>query len=480
MGERSLLFHQLAYEASQYFQLDVRNFVGSTYHIKNASGDFVAIDVENGDNLSERSTSRWSDQASGITAGARPHWRNFVYTFTRQLRGPLLGAFVALDDIGKTEDGYNWFERLRQAVATNPQVTRGISHTGTAMVEKDKETGLEMVWILDNYPNEDKGGIRIVGYHAFAENGPYIRFSRSRIDAKKFYQYVKSEIAKKGYSETGWTTNRLPDYEAGEVEDPRIHGKDKGVAYKVLISREEFERLHDLKTYRGSHKRWFAAFNRRMTKRIVEMGIRDGVGFDYGFLGKEFTAYCSSTPVIAALQTSGIDLQQHHDKYHMLVRFLNLLFPKGKRPKFLAPILDGIDFEKRIIAPPGLLVQPYVTEHKAITYPQLSVMGAIRAVTKPMSEPLNRELDTAVKLSGFNQRVKISRTIDAIYHYGSHFYGLISKQIMEIALEAGQQSRQEYYRILQQGNQAYEPSRAHRFVDFCIRGLAKLSAKLRI
>jgi hypothetical protein len=347
----------------------LENFVGDKVVFTDAKGKDQRITLQNGDFIMERSREQ---EAGQIGFAARPAPENFFRAFRHKLLGGPLAMVLPVEDFNNGNLTLSQWLRNR-AVEYGP-FNSGFSHVGVATVLEDPATGIRMTWGLDNYPNSGWGGIRLLGIpENFAQPGPFMRFGVARYKPEKFWDYAQEQIKRTGYRPYVWPAEKdyvTDDFKAKDVDNP------ERADWPITISKGEFEKLHDVPREKAAE--WYGEVMRRMTDHIRHrMLTRDGIGFAYNFVNRYGRTYCSQTVVIAALQSTGLELQKALDQWNLLVKGLD---------KFNTPVTENLDVNFRIVAPSGFIWQEGLVDFKSsriVDYPFMSHIEQLKAMTEP-------------------------------------------------------------------------------------------------
>ncbi|MFH1725720.1 MAG: hypothetical protein ABII00_14010 [Elusimicrobiota bacterium] len=346
--------------------LSLDNFLGDTIEVTDKRGAKRRIRVRSGDFVSERGKGR---VAAEITFGVRPNWR----AWNRARKDGLLGSYFALwanpkkgPKLVAGQPVRNAMKRVMSAlkrwVAGWPAMRRGYSHVGMARLQADPASGVGMLWILDNYPNAEEGGIRKIGFvEQFAMNGPHMRLGLSRFDAKRVFDAFHSQAEKRGY----------------EDSYPAEDG-----AWRADVTPQEYDRLLRIPKSRAAEL--LRELNERAVRQIEAMMTRLGVGFAYGFSNELWRAYCSATMMLAHRLASAFEIQSYFDGWHPIVRVMKA---------FGSDTAKDQEMDGRIIWPGSLFVDPKIAKHEQVTFPAFKKIGKI---SDPFTMPAYLEMDPAL------------------------------------------------------------------------------------
>lgn len=328
----------------------VENFVGSVLKIKNEKGVLTDINIQNGDFLNVRSYGMESWQ---ISFAVRPgSLMNRALGYKHQLIGFPGGNFIFPEDGAEPTVDLSVKGVLKKSLADSKLFNRGISHLGMAMVKSDKETGIEVPWSVDVYPNAGLGGIRILDIPTqYFRDEYYFRFGVSRYNPKKFYDYVSEKHVYRPTLNFQYVKN--PENPDAEV-----------VVWKSKVSKKNYDNL--VQAGQKDPNAWYARIMRRATDHFVNEFLAKGLGFAYGFKNESGQAYCSQAVFLSIFLANGIDPQPHLDQWNKL---LTTLKKKG------VEAAKDIDVGLRVISPVGFMWQFDVVEDKAtqiIEYPYIA------------------------------------------------------------------------------------------------------------
>ncbi|MEK7858663.1 MAG: hypothetical protein AAB320_05920 [Elusimicrobiota bacterium] len=347
--------------------LYLENFVGDTLVLHDVSqpGKAARFKLRSGDFLGERSGGR---EAAEITFAVRPAYRLWLKAWRQDLTGRMLGLwanpkaaphFVAGQSLRNKLKFGLW--KLKKWVAARPFMEKGYSHVGMASVEA--ADGVAMAWAMDNYPNASAGGIRKIGItEQFSQNGPYLRLGMSHMDADKVWESYTAAAAKNGYQETVYAS--------------------KDGDWPSRIGREDFERLAALPKSRS--KELLAELNARAVSVLEEMLTRFGVGFAYGFSNELWSAYCSSTMMLAYNMGGQFEIQTYRDMWNPIILLMKRLGIGDAKDQNT----DG-----RIIWPGSLFLDPMVAKHDMARFPEFTAVGRL---PDPNTMPAYVEMDPAL------------------------------------------------------------------------------------
>lgn len=347
--------------------LYLENFVGDTIVLHDVSqpGKAVRYKLHSGDFLGERSGGR---EAAEITFAVRPAYRLWLKAWRQDLTGRMLGLwanpkaaphFVAGQSLRNKLKFGLW--KLKKWVAARPFMEKGYSHVGMASV--DEADGVAMAWAMDNYPNASAGGIRKIGItEQFSQNGPYLRLGMSHMDADKVWESYTAAAAKNGYQKTVY--------------------ESKDGSWPSRISREDFERLAALPKSRSQEL--LAELNARAVSVLEEMLTRFGVGFAYGFSNEIWSAYCSSTMMLAYAMGGQFEIQTYRDMWNPIILLMKRLGIGDAKEQNT----DG-----RIIWPGSLFLDPMVAKHEMARFPEFTAVGRL---PDPNTMPAYVEMDNAL------------------------------------------------------------------------------------
>lgn len=197
-----------------------------------------------------------------------------------------------------------------------------------------------------------------------------MRFGMARYDSVKFWEFAQKQVKEHGYSEKAWAGEREFIDENGETVKQAIPTPEW---WPTLISKEEFTSLHRMPK-RKAHE-WHRIVARKMTDHIrYRMLTEDGVGFAYGFSNYRGRSYCSLTVMLAALQSTGLELQPHKDRWNLIAKALKAVG---------AEAAADIRTDLRIIAPAGFMWQPIVSVNETVDYPDMTYQERMRAGLSP-------------------------------------------------------------------------------------------------
>ena len=353
----------------------IENYIGDTLHLKNNEGKVQQLTLQNGDFIMERSQGR---EAGDITFAARPGLKNQWRASQLKLLGQVWGEILPLEyELESTQLTATEFMRMR--LSEKEFATRGFSHVGLANVLEDEETGIKMLWAIDNYPNAIEGGIRLSGIlEQFAPPGPNLKFGMARYDSKKFWKFAQKQMKEQGYTKVVWS---------GEKE---FIGKD-GVSvpqkppvpdnWESSITEDEYKKLHTVPEKDAAE--WHKKINHLMTEYIRhKMLTEDGIGFAYGFSNYKGRTYCSQTVLMAALQSTGLELQPIKDRWNLIAKAMKKLGVEAAA---------DIRTDLRIIAPAGFTWQPIVSHRATVTYPMMTYAERMRGGLTPRILENNRD-----------------------------------------------------------------------------------------
>lgn len=432
--------------------LELENFVGNTIVVNTDEGK-EKVTVEDGSLLYNRS---YGVEAAAIAWSSEPH---------NTERGKKLGLIGKVTSVlfqvegDAVYDGMSFLERLKAKLSQKLFLNKGFSHVGYANVLEDEQTGVKMLWALDNYPyphDYKEGGVRISGLEDFGGAGHFGRLGVAKYDHKKFWEFAQSTVKNRGYEETAWESFSPQVNEKGDIVRVDNPPRDD---WKVEIDRAEFERLHSIENPNAWYKEWA---KRTTTEMRRGMMTQKGVFFnwvDKGFYYKGGT-YCSQLGVVASMVATGIDMQKEYDHLIGAVAFLQRIgkWAKEKGIKWLyenQAVMNtlGIDLSKRIVAPSGLATQDFVEDVKTYNYSEKTVSDISRAQFQPPYVELRPSVTTSL-YSGHERSVaQISRFkidpdevkafVDRWYDFGASINGDrgISEETIELQADPGQKAK---------------------------------------
>lgn len=362
--------------------LTLENFVGDTWVLPTEKGKIFRSQIENGDFITERGL---EGQSADISWAARPAWRDTFHAMRRGLWGTFTSPLLAVH--AKPMEKLTSLDKIRMRLSESPLGRQGFSHMGIANVLVDPESGVKMTWIVDNYPNEEYGGIRITGLEQFGPIGPIKAIGITRYDPEKFWDFVQEHIRKEGYNPVAWVSELEPiDKEGKKLKVEKIEKQE----VPTLISEEEFRKLHAVP--REEAKKWFETIMKRVTEHVRKDYLSEsGLGFARGFSNFCGRGYCSFTPNLAARQMVGIDLQQNPDRWSVVLKALKALGVKSAK---------NLKTDIRIIAPSGFMSQQGLIDPKhthRIIYPRTALSERVRVTTMPGYLPID---DRAMEATG--------------------------------------------------------------------------------
>ncbi|MBN8554586.1 MAG: hypothetical protein J0L93_04000 [Deltaproteobacteria bacterium] len=369
--------------------LDLGNFVGTTLSIPDEFGRRQLFNVRTGDRVFERTREL---EAAQITNGAIPHWGRVWFAAQRGLIGTFSAMFWPSGEMAaaKLSPG----QMLRLKASSTHYGSYGVSHIGTAWVPEDPETGIKTTWALDIYP----GGIRQVGImDAFALPGIFMKIAFARDNPEKLWDLAHAQIEarkdhfsgrfayeKDGYWEVLWNS---------DVKLLQDGGSSLLVKWPVMISREEFVKLHSIPRERA--KEWYSQVMTRLTDHIRHFYLtQNGTEFSYGFSDKAGELYCASTYCVGMMQSSGVDPQLKKDQYNPVI----LTLAKVSRWKIFKNIkaleaLHNLDIDQpRIVTPVGLAVADTIDKVNIVRFPTMTQEEQMASLTDPAKAPMNTSL----------------------------------------------------------------------------------------
>lgn len=373
--------------------LYLENFIGSTITVNtegvNTEGRTKKIKLENGALVLNRS---YDTESSVIAASVFPGDKKLAKKF--EVEGSLMDAMWATDNTSTAP--ITDVERLRREYNQKEIGSRGFSHVGYANVLTDPETGIQHTLILDNYPapTEDAyGGARIVALEHFANQSHYGKLAVANYDHKKFHAFAQQTIKERGYIETVFPSESFDVNEKGKI----VAGKKaKAQDWKTVISKEDFERLNSIKDPEVWYQEWSKLYTDHMRRVFPN---KYGAFFSWIADEGKYLAggtYCSQLGEVASLQATGIPIQQYHDKYMKLVKLFNWLGVTAEKHGLksiseLAPVKNAatLPVTNRIIAPSGLVAQPFVRSFEVANYPNMTEEQLASASFMPPYDEMN-------------------------------------------------------------------------------------------
>lgn len=347
----------------------LENFVGDTLVLPDqyAAGGITRLKLNTGDFIGERSGGR---EAAGITFFVQPARSGWFPAFRQKLHGHLLGLW-ANPKVGlKLVAGQPLRNRLKQLIwdfkkwlAGRNFLEKGYSHVGMASLEESD--GVVMTWALDNYPNSGEGGIRKIGVaEEFAQQGAFLKFGAAHFDADRVWDAFHAQAAATGYQDHVYFSGKT--------------------GWPSLISREDYSAL--LAIPRGESSRLLTELAHRAAGAIEEMLTSLGVGFSTKFINELWSAYCSSTMVLAYRMGGQFEIQSAFDHWHPLVRIMKWLG---------LPVVKDLNTNDRIIWPGSLFIDPKIARHRTVVYPPYRAAGRL---SSPYYIPAYEEMDRQLTL----------------------------------------------------------------------------------
>jgi hypothetical protein len=248
--------------------------------------------------------------------------------------------------LNKVENGQplTTHEKFQYYFLQNKKTIPGFSHVGLVDIKTDAETGIQMSWVWDIYPDQDIGSMRFIGIEGFAYAGDFQKVGFAHYDPVKFLRYYQSQIRQRGYLSKVWMSSEA------QIEDGVMVPDDSGAKYfwMTKMLQTDFEKSLNVKEVDAGM--WFKNF---ITPRITNVMEDYMVGpaamaFANDFHNIRGAAYCSQLIVLAYLQGVDVDPEIDQDKVSLVVRI-------GKAMKMSD--LTDMDFNQRIISPAGFAWQ---------------------------------------------------------------------------------------------------------------------------
>lgn len=325
----------------------VENFVGTTLKLKNSKGVISDINIQNGDFLNVRS---YGMEAWQISFAVRPQGAgNLFLGLKHDLIGAPGGHVLFPEDGQQPKVDFSVKGILKDALSKSDMFNRGFSHLGMAMVKTDAETGLEVPWSIDVYPNAGLGGIRILDIPTqYFRDEYYFRFGVSRYSPEKLLKQLTKEPNYKAVLNFQMVKN---------PEDPNA----EVVLWKTGMSEKNYKAM--IAAGAKDPKAWFERIMRKSTDLVISDYLGKGLGFAHGFKNQNGQAYCSQMVLLAIYQATGIDAQPKIDQWNKLLQTLK---EKGHEAA------KEVDTGLRVISPAGFMWQKDLVDDKAtqiIEYP---------------------------------------------------------------------------------------------------------------
>jgi len=246
-----------------------------------------------------------------------------------------------------------------------------------ANVMSDERLGIHHVMVLDNYPHNNGvagGGIRIIGLEQFALPGPYIRLGVKNMDAKAWLAHAK----KQPFEKIVWPAY---DYGAdGYKEDMRPNPDKKGkfVGWETTPeAKDMYDKIQKAKPEEA--EAIFAEVRWRATEHMRgDMATRQGIGFNdaYGYCRRGW-AFCTQSVDLAYSQTTGIGIQEIHDRWDIVPKAADRLGLDLAKP------FEIRDPKGRTMAPGGFIWGTPAGDTTQVTYPIMSELERASAHFSP-------------------------------------------------------------------------------------------------
>jgi hypothetical protein len=219
---------------------------------------------------------------------------------------------------------------------------KGFSHVGIVNVKSDPETNIKMVWIYDNYPNSDLGGIRVVQPEGFAFPELYNKIGFARNDPFKVFSEYKNQIYNRGFQSHVWTSQKSYLQNGYFWEVP-----NSPYFWNSNVSKEQVKSWMSTSNFMAPY--WYqGSFLPKVFSQIKNYFTgTEAMGFSTGFENLEGAAYCSQMIILAFLQGTNFDPEIFHDIWNEATPLTSKL---GLLP-------FKVDSSKRIISPNGLMWQ---------------------------------------------------------------------------------------------------------------------------
>jgi hypothetical protein len=427
--------------------LRLENFVGDTMvHYDDVTGKYVPRKIGNFNFILTRTM---GTDTAFISAGAVPG--DLELAKKLGVVGKLTSApfFVTPHDV---KDGMNSWARVRDRVSqASLPLNDGYSHVGFTLLRKDPVTGISMVWVADSYPEPaadassrmntktSTGGMRLLGYEHYNDFSHHGKVLIASHDSVKFFRHAIQEIRKNGYPKDGIAFPAIrPEFNAaGDLIVPK---NPVAQNWNMEITEAEFREIHreifsgeyvgkSAKDLKEIADRWYNRMSERAAEKLVHFAER-GIYFQWITpLGQYFHGgmYCSLTGEIAFKMTTGITIQAKKDRYIDLLHYVVKLAESSPKVRAAIEAVVGKtqlkDFSAMaklkpgIIAPSGLVAQPFVGNVTKYDHPNRKLNERERTIRSPYVER-NREMT--------RQLEKLLPRTDARYNQ------FATKKVMEV------------------------------------------------
>lgn len=411
---------------SQFFE----NYIGAQIVTKSEDG-IRHVSVENGALILNRNINM---EAGIIASSSLPE--NQEKAKRLRLNGKMMSALLAVDP-KELEDGFSWLEKLRdQWGIQDTSINDGFSHIGYVIVRDDATTGLQMTWIVDNYPYAvDKaedfkyGGVRFQGIEQYASYFHYSKIMVAKYDHTKLREWALTQ----SYPKDGIA---FPSYKIKMGPDKNLVPPDEKVSqpWMTTISEDEFKKLMAI----SDPDLWYKKAANRAVDRMIEM-MEEGVFFSWISDGMYYYGgtYCSQLGELVWLQNVGISIEKGFDFNSSLVSttqkvsgFLKFLgvgdFEKGN-PFHEAEALKSLH---RLYSPSGLVAQDFVEETPAtVDFRNRDILSRERSFYRPPDIELNvnttRKVDEILGTQSAFKNYRIDENEMFIYKMRSLDYIII-------------------------------------------------------
>jgi len=324
------------------------NYVSSKLQIRDEKNQVDSVQLKSGDFANEYSQ---GTEAYYISIGVKPGPGNSSLAKKENLVGSVLQvlSYPTPDQEDALVAKYHQQlpmtdkEKKKFAHVLKAQAAKGYSHVGIVQVSSDPQSGIEMAWIWDVYPNSTLGGIRFIGPEGFAFSERFQKVGYVQYDSHKFLSYYKKAYAQRGYQKNVWSS-----FEPAVDDTDEISQTTTPVEIQTFASPQDVAYMASFPDSQAD-----AWYDQQLVPRVLKTMRRyltsaDAMAFATGFANVKGASYCSEAMVLAYLQGADIDPEPVPDQWSSFIVMSK---------KLNVGVADYFDLNKRIISPSGFAWQ---------------------------------------------------------------------------------------------------------------------------